>query len=217
LLLASQPLGERMVIMQIEKTAVVLIGYQNDYFADDGILRAVIDEPKRINNVLLNTLALMEAVKYSSIVLVTTPIVFTNDYSELVEPAGILKAVKEAGAFKSGTKGSETIKELIAYGERILEVPGKRGLNAFSNTNLHEILQEKGVTDVCLAGTVTSVCIDSTGRSASEKGYRVHILRDCTAGRSNIEEGFYCDSIFPLYADVLDSSELLRRFGLTTA
>ncbi len=203
--------------MKSENTAVLLIGYQNDYFAEDGILKAVIDEPGRINKVLSNTIALIEAVKQSPVVLVMTPIVFTHDYSELVEPAGILKAVKEAGAFKRGTKGSETIKELIAYGDRIIEVPGKRGLNAFSNTNLHEVLQEKGVTDICLAGTVTSVCIDSTGRSASEKGYRVHVLRDCTAGRSNVEETFYCDSIFPLYAEVLDSRELLSRLGLTPA
>jgi nicotinamidase-related amidase len=203
--------------MEIEKTAVLLIGYQNDYFAEDGILRGVIDEPGRINKVLSNTLALIEAVKKSPIVLVTTPIVFTPDYSELVEPAGILKAIKEAGAFKAGTKGSETIKEFLAYGERITEVPGKRGLNAFSNTNLHEILQEKGITDICFAGAVTSVCIDSTGRSAFEQGYRVHILRDCTAGRSNVEETFYCDSIFPLYAEVLDSPELLSRLGIKSA
>jgi nicotinamidase-related amidase len=208
---------KRTVIVEIEKTALVLIGYQNDYFAADGVLRAVIDEPSRTNKVLSRTLALIKTINSSSIVLITTPIVFTQDYSELVKPAGILKAIKEAGAFKRGTKGSETIPELIAYGERIVEVPGKRGLNAFSNTSLHEILQKKGVTDICLAGAVTSVCIESTGRSAFEKGYRVHILRDCTAGRSEFEESFYCDSIFPLYADVLDSSELLSRLGLTFA
>jgi len=204
-----------MGIMEIEKTAVVLIGYQNDYFAIDGILRSVIDVPGRINKVLSRTIALIEAVRHTPIVLITTPIVFTNDYSELVEPGGILKAIKEAGAFKQGTKGCETIPELVAYGDRIVEVPGKRGLNAFYNTELHEILQEKGITDICLAGTVTSVCIESTGRSAFEKGYRVHILKDCTAGRSMIEESFYCDAVFPLYAEVLDSEELLARFGMT--
>ena len=203
--------------MEIEKTALVLIGYQNDYFSEDGVLRAVIDEPARTDKVLSRTLALIDTVKNTPVVLITTPIVFTQDYSELVEPEGILKAIKEAGAFKRGTKGSETIPELVALGDRIVEVPGKRGLNAFSNTNLHTILQENGVTDICLAGAVTSVCIESTGRSAFEKDYHVHILRDCTAGRSEFEESFYCDSIFPLYADVLDSSELLSRLGLTPA
>jgi nicotinamidase-related amidase len=199
--------------MDPNKTAIVLIGYQNDYFADDGILRSVIDAPSQICNVLSRTLALLNGVKNLPVLLVTTPIVFTPDYSELVEPAGILKAIKEAGAFKRGTKGVETIKEFQAFGKRIVEVPGKRGLNAFSNTNLHELLQENGITDICLAGAVTSVCIDSTGRFAFEQGYRVHMLRDCTAGRSEVEETFYCEQIFPLYADVLESSDLLSRFN----
>ena len=60
--------------MEIKKTAVVLIGYQNDYFAEDGILRAVIDEPRRINNVLTHTLALIEAVKHTAIVLLQRPL-----------------------------------------------------------------------------------------------------------------------------------------------
>jgi nicotinamidase-related amidase len=200
--------------MEIEKTAIVLIGYQNDYFAEDGILRGVIEEPGRTRKVLANTLTLIQAVKEKPITLVATPIMFTANYSELVEPEGILKAIKKAGAFKRGTKGSETIPEFLAHGQSILEVPGKRGLNAFSNTKLDEMLQAKQITDICLAGAVTSICIDSTGRAAFEKGYRVHMLSDCTAGRSPIEESFYCESIFPLYAEVLTSIDLLSRFGL---
>ena len=46
----------------LEKTAVVLIGYQNDYFADDGILRGAIEESSRTNNVLANTVALLEKI-----------------------------------------------------------------------------------------------------------------------------------------------------------
>jgi nicotinamidase-related amidase len=200
--------------MDIRNTAIVFIGYQNDYFAADGILQGVIEERGRTGKVLANTLALIEALKETPATLVATPIVFTEDYSELVEPEGILKAIKAAGAFKRGTKGGETIPEFVAYGARILEVTGKRGLNAFSNTQLREKLQEKEITDLCLAGAVTSICIDSTGRAAFEMGYRVHMLSDCTAGRSAIEESFYCDMIFPLYAEVLDSVKLLARFGL---
>ncbi len=200
--------------MEIKNTAIVLIGYQNDYFAADGILQGVIEEPGRTSKVLANTLALIEALSETPVTLVATPIIFTVDYSELVEPEGILKAIKQAGAFRQGTKGGETIPEFVAYGKRILEITGKRGLNAFSNTLLHEKLQEKEITDICFAGAVTSICIDSTGRAAFEKGYRVHMLSDCTAGRSPVEESFYCEMIYPLYAEVLDSTKLLSRFGL---
>jgi hypothetical protein len=35
--------------MKWDKTAIVLIGYQNDYFAVDGILRSVVEEAYRIH------------------------------------------------------------------------------------------------------------------------------------------------------------------------
>lgn len=200
--------------MDPKKTAVILIGYQNDYFAEDGILHAVIEEASRTTGVLENTLDLLEHLKPTEALMITTPIIFTPDYSELIDPVGILKVVKDVGAFRAGTRGSETIPELLAFGDRILEVPGKRGLNAFSNTDLGETLKKNGITDVVLAGAVTSICIDSTGRAAFERGYKVIMLNNCTSGRTMVEQGFYCDKIFPLYAEVLDHKELLKRLGI---
>lgn len=195
--------------MDLHKTALILIGYQNDYFAEDGILRAVIEEPGQASEVLSKTVALIEKLLHTPIHLISTPIIFTPEYSELVDPVGILLTIKEEGAFKAGTNGANTVPELAKFSNRILEIPGKSGFNAFSNTQLNEVLQEKGVTDVVLAGAVSSICIDSTARFAFEKGYRVHILSDCTAGRTAIEQSFFCEKIFPLYAKVIDSQELL--------
>ncbi|MFQ6094305.1 MAG: cysteine hydrolase family protein [bacterium] len=200
--------------MDPRQTALVLIGYQNDYFAANGILHAVIEESSRVTGVLSNTIDLVERLLSTNILIVSTPILFTPDYSELNEPVGILKTIKEVGAFKAGTKGSETIPELLRFGERIMEVPGKRGLNAFSNTELDTLLQKRGIKNVALAGVVTSICIDSTGRSAFERGYKVSILSNCTSGRTPFEQEFYCENIFPLYAEVISHVQLLRRLGI---
>ena len=62
---------------------------------------------------------------------------------------------------------------------------------------------------VALAGVVTSICIDSTGRAAHERGYQVSVLSDCTAGRTAFEQEFYCDKVFPIYADVVDRSRFV--------
>lgn len=197
----------------INRTALVLIGFQNDYFQTDGALAQVL-EPKNIGQTVLhNTLRLIERCRSTNLTIVSTPILFTPDYSELSEPVGILKAIKEAGAFRRGAKGAETVTEIRAWGNRILEVPGKRGLNAFSNTNLHAFLAQEGCSDVALAGVVASLCIDSTGRSAFEYGYRVTMLSDCIAGRSAFEHEFYCEKIFPLYAQVTTSQDFLESIG----
>lgn len=200
--------------MDPKHTALVLIGYQNDYFAADGVLYRVIEESSRVTGNVANAVDLVERVYATPLLVVVTPIVFTPDYSELVEPVGILKTIKELGAFKAGTKGAETIPELLRFGERIMEVPGKRGLNAFSNTDLDNLFRQRGITNVVLAGVATSICVDSTGRSAYERGYKVTILSDCTSGRTNFEQDFYCENVFPLYAEVIDHVQLLRRLGI---
>lgn len=196
-------------LMKPEQTALVLIGYQNDYFSPEGILHGVIEESSRVTNVVANTVHLLGCLASTPALIITTPIFFTPNYEELIDPVGILKTIKDVGAFQVGHSGSETIAELQPFNERILEVPGKRGFNAFINTNLQETLQQRGITNVVLAGAVTSICIDSTGRAAHEKGYQVAILSDCTSARTVLEQGFYCDSIFALYAAVMTHLELL--------
>lgn len=187
------------------KKALILIGYQNDYFAPDGILRSVVEESSKVTDIINNTVNLISNIK--DIPIVSTPIIFSEDYEELTEPVGILKTIKAVKAFKKGTKGSETIAEIKAFNHKITEIPGKLGLNAFINTSLDKFLKENKIEHVLLAGTVASICIDSTGRSAYEKGYKVTMLSDCISGRTIFEKDFYCESIFPLYASVKTSQE----------
>ncbi len=192
-------------------TAILLIGFQNDYFHPEGILRGALEDATHAAAVLHHTIGLLRAVQSSPTLFVATPIIFTPDYRELTEPVGILKLIKETGAFKQGTLGAMTHRDLAALGDRVLEIPGKRGLNAFAETHLNETLRAQGIKDVVLAGAVTSVCIDSTARSAHERGYRVTVLSDCTCGRTCVEEEFYCQQVFPLYAAVQTSGELVKE------
>jgi nicotinamidase-related amidase len=198
--------------MNIQTTAIVLIGFQKDYFSENGVLHDVIENSAA--KVLANTVKLLERLQTSEVTFISTPIYFTPDYSELVNPVGILKVIQDAGAFRKDRMGSETIAELTQYGDRILTVEGKRGLNAFHLTHLEKELRNRGITDVVLAGVVTSICIDSTARSAFERGFNVHVLSDCTAGRAQYEHDFYCHEVFPLYSHVLNSQELLNNFAL---
>ncbi|MEC7922581.1 MAG: cysteine hydrolase [Planctomycetota bacterium] len=195
----------------MDKTAVIFVGYQNDYFADDGILRAVIEESDRTNRILENSISLARGLRDTPATMIQTPIVFTEDYSELVNPVGILKTIAEVKAFQAGTPGGDIIAEFKEFGERIITVEGKRGLNAFASTELNDTLKDRGIEEVVLSGAVTSICIDSTGRAAHERGYRVSVLSDCTASRTPYEQEFYCENVFPLYAEVLTSGELLSR------
>ena len=199
--------------MNKKNTALILIGYQNDYFAKDGILTSVIEESANTNKCLENTLNVLDFSSKSNLLAISTPIIFTEGYEELVQPAGILKTIKDVEAFKSGEKGSKVIPEILKYGDSVLEIPGKRGLNAFSNTTLDEILKKNCIENLIMLGVVSSVCIDSTARSAFELGYNVTILSDCTAGRTTFEQDYYCENIFPIYANVINHKTFLSKIN----
>ena len=65
------------------KKALLLIGYQNDYFAADGVLQAVVEESVKANNVLENTLKMIDKALEQNVSVYATPIKF-NDRCELL-------------------------------------------------------------------------------------------------------------------------------------
>lgn len=73
---------------------------------------------------------------------------------------------------------------------------------------LDESLAGRGVVDVVITGALTCLCVDSTARSAHERGCRVTVLSDCTMGRARSEQRLFCERIFPLYAEVSTSDQV---------
>lgn len=206
--------------MNAHNTTLLLIGYQNDYFSEDGILRPVIEESSKINNTLANTIDLVNTLSEIGPLpaIVATPIVFTENYQEInQEPVGILSRIKTMGAFRANHPGSDTIPELKKFGDRIHYLPGKHGLNAFSNTDLYPFLIGANTKNLVLAGAVTSICVDSTGRAAFELGFNVYVLSDCTSARTTLEQEFFCRHIFPLYSQVMTHTELASLLTASSA
>lgn len=197
--------------MKANETAIILIGYQNDYFAEDGILHSVIAENVIFNDTLHNTIQLIDKALEVGAHVYNVPIFFSDTYSEMNHPIGLLAQIKELGAFKESTTGGAVIDEITRYGDSITEVRGKTGFNAFSKTNLHEIFKKNNIKNVIFAGVVTSVCIDSSARASFELGYNTIIVKDAVAGRSKMENEFYCNDIFPLYATVKRTDELIKE------
>lgn len=195
--------------MAFEDTAVVLVGFQNGFFSPDSPLRSLFEDPGRVDAVLANTLSLLRALAPTAAMLVATPIVLSPDYRALASPTGILHAIKTSGAFARGSCGAETIPDLLAFGDRLRYVTGKEGFNGFANTELDTVLRDHGIRRVLLAGLLTSLCIDSTGRAAYERGYSVTVLSDCTSARTATEQDFFCSTVFPLYGDVRAGADVL--------
>lgn len=65
-----------------------------------------------------------------------------------------------------------------ADGEPILT---KTSRNAFTTTNLQQMLTERGIRDLIVCGIQTEQCCETTARVAADFGYEVEFVTDATA------------------------------------
>jgi nicotinamidase-related amidase len=191
-------------------TAFVLVGFQNEIFGDGGGLRDFVEATAAFDDALERTVRLVRSLPGDTPLVVSTPLSFSDDYAELVEPVGVLAAIRDRGLFRAGTPAVDTVDALTEFDGRVVDVPGRRGLDAFADTDLDRLLRHARVRDVVLAGAMTSLCVAATARAAADLGYRVSVLADCTAASSEVEHRLFCDVVLPMFAEVVESTDVLR-------
>ena len=119
-----------------------------------------------------------------------------------------MKADWGTGAWLRGTPGPEIIKELTPQpGDVVVE--GKKTLDAFHSTALDYYLRANEIEYVVFTGFHTDWCVESSARSAYDKGYRVIVLGDCTATDTQEEQDFCEKWIFPKIGRLMNYREFL--------
>ena len=57
----------------------------------------------------------------------------------------------------------------------------KHQINAFQNTDLKRILDERGITDLVIVGAMSHMCVDGVTRAAVDFGYATTVIHDACA------------------------------------
>ena len=91
-----------------------------------------------------------------------------------------------------------------------LIVNGKKGLDAFPGTDLEKLLVDHGIETVILCGFLTNCCVESTMRTAYEKGFNVITLKDCCATQSTEAHLAATDGTFGMFSTPLTAEEFAK-------
>ncbi|MDX6519689.1 MAG: hypothetical protein QOF08_294 [Gaiellales bacterium] len=201
-------------------TAVVLIEYQNDFTSEGGALHDAVKGVMGETGMMDNTSRVVDEARRAGATIVHAPISFAAGYGEL-GPAekvfGILKGVVDSGAFVKGSWGAE-ICDQMAPQEGDIVVEGKRGLDTFATTNIDFVLRSREISTVVLGGFLTNCCVESTMRTAYEKGYDVITLTDCTAATSAEEQTAAIAQDYPMFSQPMTSDQVVEVLqGATVA
>ena len=193
-------------------TAVVLIEFQNDFTSEGGALHDAVMGVMAETGMMANSHRVAEEARRAGATILHAPISFAPGYGEL-GPAdkvfGILKGVVDSEAFVKGSWGAEICDQMTPR-EGDIVVEGKRGLDTFATTNLDFVLRSREIETVVLGGFLTNCCVESTMRTAYERGYDVITLTDCTAATSSDEQRSAIAHDYPMFSQPMTSDQVIE-------
>ncbi|RYZ66005.1 MAG: cysteine hydrolase [Proteobacteria bacterium] len=81
------------------------------------------------------------------------------------------------------------------------------------SSNLHALLQDRGIDTLIITGTATNVCCESTARDAMMMNYKVIFVADGCATFTDAEHNATLTNMRAIFADVLMASEVVGLFS----
>jgi len=162
------------------KAAVLFIEYQNEFCTPGGKMHDAVKGVMEKTGMLEKSAGVADACRQGGKVTVMhTAITFEADASDNPNKGfGILAGCKDGQLFTKGSWNAAFCDAMQPKpGDVVIE--GKKGLDAFPHSNLEEQLKAHGVETLVLAGFLTNCCVESTMRTAYEKGFDVITLTDC--------------------------------------
>ena len=196
--------------MKAKETAVILIEFQNEFCKDGGKLHDGVKGEMARQGTIANAVKLAEAARKKGAKVIHAPFVFNENYFKENVMDGIVKAVADGNAFRENTWGAEIIEELKPReGDRV--VKGKCTLCGFNKTDLGEIIKDNKIKNVAVSGFLTNFCVESTARTAYDKGYSVTLIKDATAANSQEEQKYVEEKIFPLLGKTMTADQFIGQ------
>jgi ureidoacrylate peracid hydrolase len=219
-------------------TAVVVVDMQNDFGAKGGMFDRAGIPISGIQAVVEPTARVLTAARAAGMQIVYLKMEFAPDLSNAGGPdapnfvrhrrLGIGDPIqtpdgREGRILISDTWNTEILPQLAPLDGDI--VVSKHRFSGFFETNLDEILRERGITSLVFAGCTTSVCVESTLRDAFFRDYRCLLLDDCAAepiggdlGRSNHEaSALVIEALFGWVSDSAAFEAALREMEVVPA
>lgn len=141
------------------------------------------------------------------------PIVYTIPQEPGARPAATLSRFEEKMPNWQDYRGN---RDGYAFADEIAPEPGdvvirKPTASSFYRTDLEDQLRARGIDCLVVTGCATSGCVRATVVDAHACGFKVNLVEDGVFDRGQVTHAINLFDIQAKYADVIPSSEAVRR------
>ena len=216
----AEPSPFRLVEQQ---TALVIIDMQRDFLLPGGFGETLGNDVSQLQTVVPPLVELLSAARAAGILVIHTREGHLPDLSDC-PPAKLNRGLPSRRIGDPGPKGRilirgeyghDIVDELAPQpGEPVIDKPGK---GAFYATELQDVLEDAGITELVVTGVTTEVCVHTTVREANDRGYNALVLSDCVGSYFPEFQRVGLDMIAAqggIFGWVADSSALLSALSV---
>jgi nicotinamidase-related amidase len=171
--------------LEPKKCALLIIDMQRDFLEPGGFGEMLGNDVSQLRRTIEPNKALLAAWRAAGLQVMHTREGHRPDLTDLPPAKKVrgrsAKTIGDDGPMGRilvrGEAGHDIISELYPLpSEPVIDKPGK---GAFFATDLHAILQNRGITQLVVTGVTTEVCVNTTVREANDRGYDCLVPEDC--------------------------------------
>ncbi|WP_433660623.1 cysteine hydrolase [Nocardia sp. CA-128927] len=162
------------------RAAVLALHWQVNVIKPEGFFGPMLAEPVASSGVVARAVEFHEAAH-------GVPVIFTRftipvGEGELVRNTGFMRSVGAAQTeFRPDSPGSQLIPEMAGQATEVFD---NQKLSGLAGSKLAEWFAGQGIDTLFITGVATNLTVEQTARHATDLGFTVHPVADCTIAAS---------------------------------
>jgi ureidoacrylate peracid hydrolase len=193
-----------------ERTAHIVVDLQNGFMApgqvaEIGTARDIVPNVNRISDAVRQTGGLVVYIQntFDEIAIRT----WSTFFEHFCSPE---RRARMIAAFSPGAEGHALWPGLDVLPEDLKVQKRRFGAFAPGASDLHAILQARGIDTLIVTGTASQVCCESTARDAMMLNYKVFFIADGNATFTDAEHNATLSAMAHTFCDVVDTDTIIN-------
>jgi len=193
------------------RSALVIIDAQHDFCSPQGAMAQRFGfDMKEINEAVPRLNALIQRSRDAGVLVVWVREIFADDKMRPNQKA-LWGAGDDICLIREDGHGIDWYEEMIAPrpDEPVIT---KWQYDGFEDTDLHLLLQSRGIETLLMTGFTTNVCVETTARHGYIKGYHIVLVEDCAGAPTPAEHASAVHNIGTYFGNVARSDDVERAW-----
>ena len=195
--------------MQLEpaNAALIVVDMQNSFCKSDGKVAEIGLDTTMCQAAIEPCRQVVDKARKLGMPVIYTRYVYQDDYADggvMVEH--MMPELAQFQALRAGSEDAAIVAELAVHDDDI--IIDKNRPSSFFKTNLDDVLQHLGRSQLVVCGVTTNCCVESTVRDASHRDLQVFVVGDACGELDEERHRVALRGMDMLFADVISIDDL---------